>query len=256
MQPIFRAADESEPGRPGSDEESLRAGTRVALRFLRELLPCLPPAEFEVVDSGEPPALVWTDGKYEEDDPDEPAAVGVVVALPRAARWARAPSAHRDLRRMYTFAHARAAVPPEFMESFKVRQQYIGQVELLGVLCAYTSFGEQLQGKRVLHFVDNTSALAAAARGYAGPTDSRRLVQALHATLAGLRVHAWFDYVRSKANVSGEPSREPELDRREMRPGSGIVSQPARLMLPEARAWGAEAGAWLATAEDVGRWGL
>ena len=56
-----------------------------------------------------------------------------------------------------------------------------------------------------------TSALAGMARGYAGPTDSRRLVHALHCLLAGFGTKAWFDYVPSKANVSDEPSRVPEL---------------------------------------------
>ena len=146
-------------------------------------------------------------------------------------------------------ADSRAAVPAEFMRRFVRRKQYIGQVELLGVLCAYTSFGERMRGKRVVHFVDNTSALAAAVRGYAGPVDSRRIVHALLATLHALRVSVWFDYVRSKANVSDAPSRVAQLSSHVMRVGRHIVSEPRVLLLPENRAWAAEAADWAFAAE-------
>ena len=82
-----------------------------------------------------------------------------------------------------------------------------------------------------------------------GPTDSWRLVQASHATLAGLRVHAWFDYVRSKANVSDEPSREPSLDSACMRVGGCVHSEPRMLLLPEAQAWDSEAAEWALAAD-------
>ena len=112
------------------------------------------------------------------------------------------------------------------------------------MLCAYTSFGERLKGRRVVHFVDNTSALAASVRGYAGPVDSRRIVHALHATLQAQRVSVWFDYVRSKANVSDAPSRDARLSRKVMRVGRHLVSKPAVLLLPEAQAWDADAADW------------
>ena len=59
-------------------------------------------------------------------------------------------------------------------------------------------------------------------------------------------VQAWFDYVRSEANISDAPSRDPALDEREMRVGAGVVSGPTEMFFPEARAWGAEAAAWAA----------
>ena len=152
---------------------------------------------------------------------------------------------------MYSFEHARAPVPASFMSAFVRRKQYIGQIELLGELVAYTTFGRRLAGRRVFHFVDNTSALAASARGYAGAPDSRRLVHALHALLSGLRISAWFDYVRSEANISDAPSRDPSLDWREMRLEAGVVSYPTELFLPEPRAWAAEAADWSSAADGL-----
>ena len=68
-----------------------------------------------------------------------------------------------------------------------------------------------------------------------------RIVHALHATLLQLRASVWFDYVRSKANVSDEPSREPSLESAYMRVGGRECSEPRVLLLPEAQAWDSEA---------------
>ena len=81
------------------------------------------------------------------------------------------------------------------------------------------------------------------------PPDSRRIVHAIHAMLAGLGVRAWFDYVRSKANVSDEPSRDADLADSVMRLASRgrrvmLASHPIDLLLPESEAWACEAAAW------------
>ena len=107
-----------------------------------------------------------------------------------------------------------------------------------------------------MHFVDNTSALAGMARGYAGPTDSRRLVHALHTLLSALRIKAWFEYVTSGANPSDEPSRDPALDVREWPieddgVATGLRSTPRGLLMPEREAWGASAAAWSAAARGL-----
>ena len=95
-----------------------------------------------------------------------------------------------------------------------------------------------------------TSALAAAVRGYAGPVDSRRIVHALHVTLLQLRTSVWFVYVRSKANVSDEPSREVRLAGARMRIGGRARSAPRELLLPEEGAWSSEAAEWALAADS------
>ena len=251
MQPLFKAAARE------SDEAPLRAASRSALHFFRSLLGTLEPAEFEVVPASDPPVLVWTDGKYEADDDVEPAAVGVLVAWPKPRRARRGPpSSLADMRSMYVFEHARAAVPDSFMDAFITRKQYIGQIEILAGLCAYTSFGRRLRGRHVMHFVDNTSALAGMARGYAGPTDSRRLVHALHTLLSALRVKAWFEYVPSKANPSDAPSRVPGLRADDWwidddEQPTGLRSAPHVLLMPAHEAWGSSAAAWAAAARGL-----
>ena len=64
-----------------------------------------------------------------------------------------------------------------------------------------------LEGRAVMHYIDNTSALAGLVRGYSPQPDSSRIVHALWALVLGLGSLVWFMFVRSEANVADFPSR-------------------------------------------------
>ena len=77
-----------------------------------------------------------------------------------------------------------------------------------------------------------------------------------HAWQACAQTDVWFDYIRTKANPSDDPSRDPALWGTVWRPGSGIVSRPGRAACfvalmgdRDERAWQLEAdgahAAWL-----------
>ena len=70
-----------------------------------------------------------------------------------------------------------------------------GQLESLAALVPYIWLGERLTNARRLHYVNNTSAVAALAKGYSGSPDSGHLVHALHATALGLGCSCYFEYV-------------------------------------------------------------
>ena len=93
------------------------------------------------------------------------------------------------------------------MQRFHVRTQYIGQLEMLAAAAAYFTFPDLLRDRRVLHWIDNTGALAALIKGYSRELDCARIVQAFSAFSLGLGVRAWFEYVASKANIADLPSR-------------------------------------------------
>ena len=117
----------------------------------------------------------------------------------------------------------------------------------------YIWLGERLNNARRLHDVNNTSAVAALAKGYSGSPDSGHLVHALHATALGLGCSCYFEYVRSEANVSDMPSRV-DLSGRVWDcglPGAGPVSRPVPALLPEARDWADRAGEWCLRARRV-----
>ena len=85
------------------------------------------------------------------------------------------------------------------------------------------------------------------AKGYSSAVDSARIVQAAHATIAGLDADVWFEYVRTDANVSDEPSRvDLSRTRYELgaQPSSGVaayaVSRPIETVLPTPHEWDAD----------------
>ena len=159
--------------------------------------------------------------------------VGFIVAIPRdgAPRPSGRPSlAH--LRRWYVLYHGSAPVSEELKEALIFRRQQIGQDEIIGALAPYLSLPRLLAGRDVVHWVDNTSAVAALTKGYSGRPDSARLVHALHAWCAVTRTSIWFEYVPSKANAADEPSRDMCLASACYYPAPGLVSAPVRLVLP------------------------
>ena len=111
---------------------------------------------------------------------------------------------------------------------------------------------EALRERRVVHFIDNTSAQAALVKGYArGAVDSGVLVNAFHAYNVGLKADAFFEYVRSKANIADYPSRIKfkkmmrELVRAGLvAPGETNVRR-VKCVLPKNDKWRDEAAVWI-----------
>ena len=127
------------------------------------------------------------------------------------------------------------------------RKQQIGQVEIIGAIVPYLSVPQLLAGREVLHWIDNTSALAALTKGYSGVPDSARLVHMFHAWNVGARAAVWFEYVPSKPNPADEPSRELGLAAADWRPAPGVLSRPRMCVFPplarlaDPRGWAKEA---------------
>ena len=124
------------------------------------------------------------------------AAIGAVVWSPR----------------LQCFFHSRLEIPPQLlMWLFRIRKQYIAQLELMAVLSLYHSLPrEVLDNELILHFVDNQGVLwnlvDASSRdpGCAAMTHTTAIRQ------ARLRCKVWYDYVTSAANIADLPSRADE----------------------------------------------
>ena len=106
-----------------------------------------------------------------------------------------------------------------------------------------------LSDRQMVHFVDNTSAVAALTKGYSRVPDSARLVHGFHAWCAAARAHAWFEYVPSAANAGDLPSRDMSLAARAMHLAGEVASAPRRVRFPslgdldDPRGWMREAAA-------------
>ena len=124
--------------------------------------------------------------------------VGFIVGSP-TAEAERTAAAFRTVD-MYEWRHGGESIPQDLREAFVARKQQIGQVEIIGAIIAYLSVPAELVGRRIIHFIDNTSAIAAMAKGYSNMPDSARLVHTFHAWQAGAGSDVWFEYVPSKAN--------------------------------------------------------
>ena len=49
--------------------------------------------------------------------------------------------------------------------------EYIGQLELLAAVVAYTTFADELRGAHVIHWIDNESAVYSLVKGYSRAPD-------------------------------------------------------------------------------------
>ena len=226
LQPLTEAMSSRGAWRGGP----LTAGQRASLRFFVSILPELPKHVVRLAEMERRPSLLLSDARWEEDD-DDPAAIGFLLATPRPGCPAKGPTERgvaaglAFLHRHYDFVHGSAVVPESFMQGFVRRKQQIGQLEILAGLVPYLSVPTLLSGREVIHWIDNTSAKAALVHGYSGVPDSARLVHAFHAHNLVLQAQVWFEWVPSKANPSDEPSRVDWSDRRWAVCGQ-IVSEP------------------------------
>lgn len=254
LQPLFAAAE-----RDGCDHGMMPSARR-ALEFFINIMPWLPPRRLHMAPSTARPILVWTDGAAEVGAEREHT-IGFVVAVPRAgAPPAGVTVAAQDFELVYDCFHGSAELDRSYMRRFMLRRkQQIGQVELVGAFSPYNALDASVwAGKQVIHWVDNSSAVAALAKGYSSAIDSALIVQATHATLAGLGADVWFEYVRTDANVADEPSR---VDMSYERYAIGadiaagirafVTSTPvAEVPLPAPSEWDADAAAWATRARQ------
>ena len=86
--------------------------------------------------------------------------------------------------------------------------QYVGQLELLAAVAVYYSLAAELRGREVIHFIDNSGAMACLIKNYSCDQDSSRLVHTFWALACALEIDVWFEYVRSAANIADWPSRD------------------------------------------------
>ena len=235
LQPVFRRTTEHW-------SDLLDPALELALRFFLAILtrPGGPPRRrFDLRRRRRPTVKIWTDAAAGERT-DEIGRVGFVVLFPEERVVGVDGSASTVPER---WVHGSAPVPDDFVARFRARKQYIGQFELLGAVCVYHTLREDLRDRHVVHYIDNMSAMAALVKGYSRALDSARIVHALHAWNAGVRVSAWFEYVPSKANIADLPSRS------EFRLLNRMRSEDVGVRLPGVEDWFEPAAAWLDKAE-------
>ena len=98
---------------------------------------------------------------------------------------------------------------PKWVTSFWIaKESMIGQAEILAAMVIYTSLHpDRLLNRRVVHHVDNVSAIAALCKGYSPKADSNMLVTLFHLISSKLQFISWWTHVYSEDLVADGPSR-------------------------------------------------
>ena len=106
------------------------------------------------------------------------------------------------------FAYSSYLVPAWFFSLMRNANACIGQLEIAAALLVYITLPSyRIRNRRILHFIDNTSAMYSLFKGYSSKDDSSLLVNLFHLILARLHLDIWWEYVASKANIADLPSR-------------------------------------------------
>lgn len=91
---------------------------------------------------------------------------------------------------------------PELLVSTWFLNKDMGQLELLAAPVALATWHKCLQGKRLIHFVDNDSASACLVKGYSPRVDSCALVGEYWLLACKYSIDPYIDRVESKSNLS------------------------------------------------------
>ena len=84
----------------------------------------------------------------------------------------------------------------------------ICQLEVLAALSVYLSAPHILMSQTyIIHFIDNTSAMAALIHGYSSRPEMALLTNLFHVATFNLSVTPWLEWVKSEANFADHPSR-------------------------------------------------
>jgi hypothetical protein len=151
-----------------------------------------------------PPILIWSDATGTNEGESAPQ-IAFVARFPGGTPAPLDPPGLTPIHPRWV--HAAMVVPLDVMSELEVRKQQIGQLELLAAIVAYFSMAPFLVERDVLHFIDNTAAVAGIAKGFSAKPDSARIIHAYHALNVQIGAQVYFEWVKSEANIADLPSR-------------------------------------------------
>ena len=138
----------------------------------------------------EPPMLLYTDAS---DVPDRAAGqfvLGAVLINP-----------HKD------WSYPVHLLDCEVVQTWIPKATYMNQLEILAGPLALQTWSSDLQGRQVIHFVDNDAAAPSLVKGYSPKADSCALAGSYWILAAKIGLESYIDRVESKSNLADGPSR-------------------------------------------------
>ena len=101
-----------------------------------------------------------------------------------------------------------SAEPPQWILQMFPAEFMICQLETLAALCAQLTFSQAVRGRRVVHYIDNTAALAAIVHGYSRHGDMAEMANMYHLAVAANNADVWHEWVPSAANIADVPTKK------------------------------------------------
>ena len=83
----------------------------------------------------------------------------------------------------------------------------INPLEMLAAVNTILTMRSRLRGRRVVFYIDNTSAWSAMIQGYTSSRTMAKISALFHLALAALDIDCWIEWVNSDANIADWPSR-------------------------------------------------
>ena len=83
----------------------------------------------------------------------------------------------------------------------------MNQLETLAAPLALATWTQELQGRDVIHFVDNDGAASSLVKGFSPKADTAHLAGEYWTLAAAHRINIYIDRIESKSNLADGPSR-------------------------------------------------
>ena len=163
---------------------------RDCLELLLEVVRLLPAYRIPIFPSSRKPVVILTDASFESSH----TWLGFVCYCEDwGFRWAGLETPQWLL---------------DVWERTKHREQPIGQLEgIMGTSPYFSLPAEMLQGRNVMHYVDNQGALYGLIGGRSKDPDLNRICMIAQMRTSLLACNVWYDYVPSAANIADLPTR-------------------------------------------------
>ena len=183
----------------------IQLALEMSLNFLQTPLTSLRARDICVkATSRSAPILVWSDATGTSEGEGTP----VMAFVARFPGGTPSPSDPAGITLMHPrWVHGFSIASPQLIAELDARKQQVGQLELLAAAAAYFSLCTWLSNRDVIHFIDNTAAVAGIAKGYSTKPDSARIIHAYHALNVRMKAQVHFEWVKSEANIADLPTR-------------------------------------------------
>ena len=195
---FLRSLSERQYDKSGSDF-SLNGALKASLIFWKYLISKGPARPMQVFDEPEADIVIFTDGFWPDESSTEEARIGAVVfdKIKQEVSYISVP------------------IKKEIMKEWMPRKTQVSMIEMLAPVIVNETFKSELEGKKVLLFVDSECVEGALVKGYSAKEDLCWLNAVFWQQALKMDALFYIDRVSTDANISDGPSRGRDREAKE-----------------------------------------